>query len=381
MRVLNKDYKPFQRRSPDEYLKEINQMKKGKLKLYTGAAPGVGKTYKMLQDAHDLKKDGVDIVIGLIETHNRKETEEQIKDLEQIPLKEIKYKGKAFYEVDVEAIINRAAQIVIIDELAHTNMPGSKNKKRYMDVEEILEAGIDVYSAMNIQHLESVNDIVQQITKVFVRERVPDFILHEAEEIQLVDTTPEMLQKRLKEGKIYQKEKIEQSLNNFFTIMNLGALRELALREVADDVDEKIVLSSEEAGYVLGVKERILVCVQYASTGEKLIRRGARMASRLDAELYVLSVRTKKSPPNHTQDIQAWETLSKQFGGTLLIEQAVDKKPSDIIIEVAKRQNITQILLGQSARTRWEEISKGSIVNAIMRQTSGIDIHIVADNP
>ncbi len=376
---MDSEHKPFQRRSPDEYLKEINQMKKGKLKLYTGAAPGVGKTFKMLQDAHDLKKDGVDVVIGLIETHNRKETEEQIKDLEQIPLKRIKYKGKNFFEVDAEAIIKRAPDVVLIDELAHTNIKGSKNKKRYMDVEDILNAGINVYSAMNIQHLESMHDIVQQITKVFVRERVPDFILHEAEEIQLVDITPEMLQKRLKEGKIYHPEKVERSLNNFFTVTNLGALRELALREVADDVDEKIV-SSEANGNALRIKERILVCVQYADSGEKLIRRGARMASRLDADLYVLNVKTRNSLADQSQHTQNWETLSKQFEGTFLIEQAMDKKPADIIIEVAKSKHITQILLGQSARTRWEEITKGSIVNAIMRQTNGIDIHIVADS-
>lgn len=282
------DYKPtFQRRTPEEYLEYIRQQNRGKLKLYVGAAPGVGKSYKMLYDAREMKKDGMDIVIGLIETHGRKETEDAIADLEKIPLKEIEYKGKVFYELDVEGIIKRAPQVVVVDELAHSNIPSSKNKKRYMDVQELLEAGISVLSAFNIQHLESVHDIVAQITNVKVRERIPDFILQKANEIQLVDATPEVLRKRLIDGKIYKEEKIQQSLQNFFTLNNLGALRELSLREVADDMDEKI---SQTVIEPIGVKEKILVCVQYSSTAEKLIRRGWRMADRLNAELYVLNV-------------------------------------------------------------------------------------------
>ncbi|SPT81152.1 sensor histidine kinase KdpD [Bacillus cereus] len=250
------DYKPtFQRRTPEEYLEYIRQQNRGKLKLYVGAAPGVGKSYKMLFDAREMKKDGTDIVIGLIETHGRKETEEAIADLEKVPLKEIEYKGKVFYELDVEGIIKRAPQVVVVDELAHSNIPGSKNKKRYMDVQELLDAGISVLSAFNIQHLESVHDIVAQITNVKVRERIPDFILQKANEIQLVDATPEVLRKRLIDGKIYKEEKIEQSLQNFFTLNNLGALRELSLREVADDMDEKI---SQTVIEPIGVKEKFL---------------------------------------------------------------------------------------------------------------------------
>jgi two-component system sensor histidine kinase KdpD len=381
---MSGDYTPFQRRTPEEYLEEIRRMKRGKFKLYVGAAPGVGKTYKMLQDAHDLQKEGIDVVIGLIETHGRAETNEQLGNLEAVPLKEIEYKGKIFYEADVEAIIKRAPQVVLIDELAHTNVPGSKNKKRYMDVEELLEAGINVFSAMNIQHLESVHDIVQQITGVAVRERVPDSVLQQATEIQLIDVTPEALQKRLEEGKIYKKEKIEQSLNNFFTITNLGALRELALREVADDVDEKILLPHElENMGPIGIKERILVCVQYGSTAEKLIRRGARMASRLNADLYVLNVRMEGGDFNsasRNQTLKEWEDLVKQFGAIFIAEPSRGRKPADVIIDIANEYKVTQILLGQSARTRWEEMTKGSIVNAIMRKTKNIDIHIVADS-
>ncbi|ENQ3105144.1 KdpD-like non-kinase potassium sensor [Bacillus cereus] len=374
------DYKPtFQRRTPEEYLEYIRQLNRGKLKLYVGAAPGVGKSYKMLFDAREMRKEGIDVVIGLIETHGRKETEEAIAELEAVPLQEIHYKEKVFSELNVEAIIKRAPQVVIVDELAHTNIPGSKHKKRYQDVEELLDAGIDVLSAFNIQHLESVHDIVEQITGVKVRERVPDFILQKANEIQLVDATPEVLRKRLMDGKIYKEEKIGRSLNHFFTLNNLGALRELSLREVADDMDEKISQFTEEP---IGVKEKILVCVQYSSTAEKLIRRGWRMATRLNAELYVLNVEREtieSISEGKKQVIEEWKALTNQFDATFLLEEAKGSKPADIIIKVAKERQVTQILLGQSARTRWEEIRKGSIVNEIMRLTKNIDIHIVAD--
>ncbi|WP_170833698.1 MULTISPECIES: KdpD-like non-kinase potassium sensor [unclassified Bacillus (in: firmicutes)] len=381
MRVMYADdYKPtFQRRTPEEYLAYIREQNRGKLKLYVGAAPGVGKSYKMLFDAQEMKKEGIDIVIGLIETHGRKETEEAISDLEKIPLKEMSYKGRIFYELDVDKIIKRAPQVVVVDELAHSNIPGSKHKKRYMDVEELLEAGISVLSAFNIQHLESVHDIVEQITNVKVRERIPDFILQKANEIQLVDVTPEVLRKRLIDGKIYKEEKIQQSLQNFFTVNNLGALRELSLREVADDMDDKMSQSVTEP---IGVKEKILVCVQYSSTAEKLIRRGWRMADRLNAELYVFNVERENIESlsaSKKQTIDEWKSLTNQFHATFLLEEAKGRKPADVIIEVAKRLQVTQILLGQSARTRWEEIRKGSIVNEIMRETKHIDIHIVAD--
>jgi two-component system, OmpR family, sensor histidine kinase KdpD len=373
----------FRRKTPEELLDEIAESKRGKLKLYVGAAPGVGKTYKMLQDASDLLKEGKDVVIGLIETHKRVETEQQIKDLEIVPLKELVYRGKIFYEINVEAIIQRLPDIVVIDELAHTNITGSKNAKRYMDVEEILEAGINVFSAVNIQHFESVNDIVQQITGVAVRERVPDTFIQRAEEIQLIDVTPETLRKRLEDGKIYSKNKIEQSLRNFFTTTNLSALRELALREVANDVDEKIdQISGNMLNGPIGVHEKILVCVHYGPTAEKLIRRGWRMAYRLKADLFILNV-TEESPEYFSEEkrrkIKQWQDLAKQFNATFILERRNKRKPSDVIIEVAKQNFITQILLGQSARTRWEEIKKGSIVNTIMRKTSNIDIHIVAD--
>lgn len=372
----------YRTKTPEDLLKELDLERRGRLKLYVGAAPGVGKTYKMLQDAYDFKQEGIDVVIGLIETHKRKETEEKLKDLEIIPMKEVPYKERMFYELDVEGIISRFPHTVIVDELAHTNIPGSKNEKRYMDIEEILKAGINVMSAVNIQHLESVHDIIQALSGVVVRERVPDSFIQKASEIQLIDITPETLRKRLADGKIYAEDKIKQSLSNFFTLTNLSALRELALREIADDVDERIERTSGRIfDGPIGIHEKILVCVQFGPTAEKLIRRGFRMATRLKAELYILNVTDNIQCIDSAKrkKIEQWRKLAEQFQAVFILEEQNRKKPEDIIIEVAKRNFITQILLGQSARTRWEEVRKGSIVNAIMRKTSNIDIHIVAD--
>ncbi|MBH0172566.1 universal stress protein [Fictibacillus sp. 23RED33] len=377
-------YPQLKRKTPEEFLQEIYQDEKGKLKLFVGAAPGVGKSYRILLEAHDLKKQGVDIVIGLIETHGRKETAERIKDLEIIPKKTIEYKDKKLEELNIEKIIERRPDVVIIDELAHTNVPGSKNKKRYMDVEEILDAGINVVSAVNIQHIESVHDIVQHITGVAVRERIPDRILDIAHEVILIDVTPEMLRQRLIEGKIYAQEKIDQALNNFFTKNNLGALRELSLREIADDVDEKLLKSDivfTDSGPT-GVAEKILVCVQYGPSAEKLIRRGWRIANRLNAELYVLNVlidHRGNISQEQRKRIRGWKKLAVEFNAKFILERSRQRKIPQVITDVAKEHHITQIILGQSARTRWEEITKGSIVNSIMRNSKNIDIHIVSE--
>lgn len=380
---MEKDHPYHRRKTPEQLLAEIKQAERGKLKLFVGAAPGVGKSYKMLQDAYDLRKEGYDVVIGLIESHKRKETESMIKDLEIIPLKKLEYKGKTFKELDVEAILKRNPTFVVIDELAHSNIPGSKHIKRYMDVEEILDVGINVLSAVNIQHLESVNDIVHQITNVAVRERIPDTFVQKAHEIQLIDVTPETLRKRLEDGKIYAPEKIKQSLNNFFTNANLSALRELSLREVANDVDERIdQVNNKENEGPLGVYERILVCVHYGPTAEKLIRRGWRMANRLKADLYILNVKqsdTKQLSQEEREKDEFWKVLANQFNATFIQKDANGRKPAKVIVDIAKNYKVTQILLGQSARTRWEEIKKGSIVNMIMRETLNIDLHIVSD--
>ncbi|MBN3554736.1 universal stress protein [Fictibacillus nanhaiensis] len=375
----------YKRKTPEEILRELEQLKRGKLKVYIGSAPGVGKTYRLLQEAHELKAEGIDVLVGLVETHNRKETSDLIRDLEIVQKKEVQYKGRLLEEMDTQAIIERNPDVVIVDELAHTNAPTSPNEKRYMDVEEILQAGINVISAVNIQHLESLHDIVEQITGIKVRERIPDHVLHEmANEVILVDVTPEILRKRLSEGKIYDKSKIEQALTNFFTDSNLGALRELSLREVADDIDERIGKTRLQNGLQspTGVHEKIMVCVQYGGNAEKLIRRGWRIASRLKTDLLILHV-TNEASMNRSQEdrkkIQNWKKLATQFSATFIVEQTDKRTISETIRDIAVENGITQIILGQSARSRWEEITKGSIVNNIMRIATGIDIHIVAD--
>ncbi|TDQ40495.1 KdpD-like non-kinase potassium sensor [Aureibacillus halotolerans] len=366
---------PFRKKTPDELLEEVKRDQKGKLTIYIGSAPGVGKTFRMLQEAHERKQAGVDVVIGLIETHGRAETKALIEGLEIVPLQNMVYKGRTFQELDIDAIIERAPGVVLIDELAHTNIPGSRNNKRYQDVLDVLDKGIDVISAVNIQHLESLHDHIQQITGVAVRERVPDFILQSASEILLIDVTPEILQQRLKAGKIYHSSKIQQSLMHFFTLNNLSALREIALREVADDVDERLekshVLTGSEAPTT---SERILVCVQNNANAEMLIRRGWRIAKRLNAPLYVLHIIQNNSSAN-----PHWQELCEQFNAIFIKEKKLDRTVPAAISDVTKRYRITQLILGQSARSRWEEIFKGSIVNTMMRHMTGVDIHIVAD--
>ncbi|MBC1357066.1 KdpD-like non-kinase potassium sensor [Listeria booriae] len=372
----------FRRKTPEELLEEIERLKKGKLKIYIGSAPGVGKTYRMLTEAHELAKEGIDVVIGLVETHNREETAAMIGDLEIIPLKSIDYKSTTFHDLDVEAIIARNPDVVVIDELAHSNIPGSKHAKRFQDVLEILDHRINVLSAVNIQHLESLHDVIQTITGVKVRERIPDYLLDVASEVILIDITAETLQKRLREGKIYASNKINQSLENFFTQRNLSALRELALREVADDVDDKN--DKEEARrQAIAMNEKILVCVKNDDNAEKLIRRGWRISNRLRAELFILTAISgdyNELDPYTQKKYNTWKKLATEFGATFIMEKKNNRKIFHIITEIAKKHHITQIILGQSVKTRLEELTKGSIVGAIMRETDGIDIHIVADS-
>ncbi|MBF8151885.1 universal stress protein [Exiguobacterium sp. TBG-PICH-001] len=359
-------------------------MTRGKLKLYIGSAPGVGKTYKMLADARTLTLEGKDVVIGLIETHGRKETAEMVGQLEQVPLLEVVYKDKTFPEVNVDAIIARRPDIVLIDELAHTNAPGSVRKKRYQDVAALLEAGINVYSAVNIQHFESLLFKVKEVTGVEVRERIPDPFLGEADEILLVDVTPQTLRERLEQGKIYKKEKIEQSLNSFFSLQNLASLRELSLRQVADEVDDQVyqsrlLIEKDPAS----LQERILVCIQLNDNARKLIYRGFRMASRLKADLYVLTILPAAENQLNAKQKEVLAMVRESgslFGAEVLIRIQGERSIAQAITAAAKHHRITQIVLGQSARTRWQEVRRGSIINEIMRHVRGIDIQIVADD-
>lgn len=350
--------------------------RRGKNRLYIGMAAGVGKTYRMLEEAHELRKEGIDVVIGLIETHGREETIALVQGLEIVPKKQMNYNGTILEDMDVGAIIERQPQLVLIDELAHTNIPGLPNKKRYEDLEQVLEAGIDVFSALNIQHIESLNDLVAKITGVVVRERVPDRILHEADEIVVVDVTPATLIERLQEGKIYAPEKIDQSLRNFFQLRHLIALRELALREVADNVTiEADTKLSEKPDY--NIKEKVLVCVSTYPYSVKLLRRGSRIAHYLNASLYVLYVNHPERFLSREEALylEMCEELCRQLGGEFIRYESMDV--TEAIAQIAQQKRITQVVLGHTHKTRWQLFLKGSPVHRLMGYLKSVDLHIV----
>jgi two-component system sensor histidine kinase KdpD len=354
--------------------------KRGTLKIFLGALPGVGKTYKMLSEAHRRKSRGADLVIGLVETHGRPATADLMEGLEKLPLKKIEYRGKTFEELDTEAVIKRHPQWVLVDELAHTNIPGTKHEKRWQSVEEILDAGINVITTVNIQHLESLNDTIYEITGVRVHETVPDRVIDKAEEVELVDLTPEALINRLKRGDIYHKEKITQALTNFFKKGNIVALRELALRLTAEEVDEQL-LKYVEAYKMKRAKvahERVVVGITPRLSSARLIRRGYRLAKRMQGELTCIHVRLPGvvPTPQEQKDLKELTDLTENLGGEVVDIQA--EKPASGLIDYVNKHNTTIIVLGQSARSRFEEIIKGSIINRIMRETKNIDIVIVA---
>lgn len=351
--------------------------RRGKHKIFIGMAPGVGKTYRMLEEGHALKQEGIDVVVGLLETHGRKETAEKAEGLEIIPRKQYPRGELTLTDMDTDAILKRSPQLVLIDELAHTNVPGSAREKRYEDVEVVLTAGIDVYSTMNVQHLESLNDLVARITGVVVRERVPDRIMDEADEIVVVDVTPETLQERLLEGKIYAQPKIQQSLDNFFQRRNLIALRELALREVADNVEENAIASTPN-GQFCNIHERVLVCVSTYPNSVQLLRRGARLANYMNAPLYTLFVADPERflTKEESLHIHTCEKLCKEFEGTFL--RVTNSNIANAIAQVAEKYRITQIVIGESQRSRWQMLLKGSLTQKLVRLLKNIDLHIIA---
>ncbi|MBD2360478.1 sensor histidine kinase KdpD [Anabaena minutissima FACHB-250] len=351
--------------------------RKGKHKIFIGMAPGVGKTYRMLEEAQALKQEGIDVAIALLETHGRKETADKAEGLEIIPRQQIVRGDLTLTEMNTDAVLKRSPQLALIDELAHTNVPGSLRAKRYEDVEVILAAGIDVYSTMNVQHLESLNDVVARITGVVVRERVPDRILEAADEIVVVDVTPETLQERLLEGKIYEPAKIQQSLNNFFQRRNLIALRELALREVADNVEEDAIATTPN-GQFCNIHERVLVCVSTYPNSVQLLRRGARLAGYMNAPLYVLFVADPDRflTKEESLHIDTCEKLCREFAGTFI--RVTNSNVANAIAEVAEKYHITQIVIGESQRSRWQILLKGSLTQKLVRLLKNIDLHIIA---
>ncbi|MBD2676108.1 MULTISPECIES: universal stress protein [Nostoc] len=351
--------------------------RRGKHKIFIGMAPGVGKTYRMLEEGHALKQEGIDVIVGLLETHGRKDTAEKAQGLEILPRKQYPRGELTLTDMDTDAILKRSPQLVLIDELAHTNVPGSPREKRYEDVEVVLAAGIDVYSTMNVQHLESLNDLVARITGVVVRERVPDRILDEADEVVVVDVTPETLQERLLEGKIYAPQKIQQSLDNFFQRRNLIALRELALREVADNVEENAIATTPN-GQFCNIHERVLVCISTYPNSVQLLRRGGRIANYMNAPLYTLFVADPERflTKEESLHIHTCEKLCKEFEGTFI--RVTSNNVANAIAETAEKYRITQIVIGESQRSRWQILLKGSLTQKLVRLLKNIDIHIIA---
>lgn len=353
--------------------------RRGKHRIYIGMSPGVGKTYRMLQEAKGLLEEGIDIVIGLLETHGREETAEVAAGLELIPRKQIKRGNNTLTEMDTEAILTRQPQLVLIDELAHTNVPGSQREKRYQDVEVVLAAGIDVFSTVNIQHLESLNDLVAKITGVVVRERIPDRLLDEADEVIVVDVTPETIQERLQEGKIYTPDKIERSLQNFFQKQNLVALRELALREIADNLEE-IAESTTAKDKYCSIHERVLVCISTHPSSYYLLRRGGRFANQMRSRLYVLYVSNPDRFLSKEESLylETCEKLCEQFGGEFI--RVNSNNITDAIAETAKKYFITQVVLGQTQRSRWQLFLRSSPVQELLKVLHDVDLHIISTN-
>ncbi|MEQ1870513.1 MAG: universal stress protein [Vicinamibacterales bacterium] len=370
-----------QQRTPEALLDRLKQRDRARLRVYIGAAPGVGKTYAMLQEAHALKARGLDVVAGLVETYGRTDTEAQVKDLEAIPRRQVDYRGTLLEDMDVDAIIARHPQVCIVDELAHTNIPGSRNPKRYLDVLEILSAGIHVLTAVNIQHLETLNDAVARVTGVRVRETIPDTFLDRADEVINVDVTVEELRSRLRQGKVYKPEKVEQALSNFFRKGNLSTLRELALRAVADEVGEKAASYRTREGLEPAlIPERVMVCMSSNALAPRVLRTGARIAGRLGSRWYAVYVETPKETPgrmnpNDADALQQNIRLAESLGATVVRVRA--NRPADGLVAFAQREGVTHVIFGQSARSKWEMLLRGSTLDKFLENVPDAAVQVV----
>jgi two-component system sensor histidine kinase KdpD len=369
------------RPSGDQLLERLKSETRARLRVYIGAAPGVGKTYRMLKDAAALRTGGADIVIGLVETYGRADTDAQLSGLEVIPRRRIPYKGVELEEMDVDAILARKPQLAVVDELAHTNIPGSRHEKRYQDVLQMLDAGVSVMTAVNIQHLETLNDLVSRVTGVRVRETVPDTFLDRADEVINVDVTVEELRTRLRQGKIYKPEKVEQALTNFFREGNLSTLRELALRAVADEVGEKAASYRQREGLEPGlIPERVMVCMSSSVSAPRVIRTGARIAGRLGARWYAVFVETPSELPERIraadrEQLQRNLALAESLGATIVKVKA--DRPADGLVAFAQREGITHVIFGQSSRTRLEILMKGSTLNRFLEEVKDAAVQVV----
>jgi two-component system sensor histidine kinase KdpD len=376
---------PEQRPSPEALLETARRedSRAGRLKIFVGAAPGVGKTYEMLQSAHARLRAGADVVVGVVETHGRAETEALLKGLEVLPRRRLTYKEQTLEEMDLDALIARRPQIALVDELAHTNAPGSRHPKRYLDVEELLSHGIDVYTAVNIQHIESLNDVVAQITHVRVRETVPDKVFDGADAIELIDLTPDDLIQRLKEGKVYVPKQAERALEHYFSPGNLTALRELALRRTAERVDEQL-LTHMQANAIAGpwaASERILVCLSEDPRAAGLVRYTKRLADRLHAPWTAISIETRRSlqfTDEQRDRLADTMRLAEALGAEALSIPGVGRRIADDVIHFAHANNVTQIIIGKSSRSWWFELTRGSVVHDLVRRAGNISVHVIA---
>jgi len=358
------------------------QAEPAKLRIYLGAAPGVGKTWDMLSDAYRMKHQlGVDVVIGLVESHGRAETEARIRDLEIVPQKVIPYRGVNLKEMDLEAILARHPNTVVVDELAHTNVPGSKNHKRYEDVLELLDAGINVMTAVNIQHLETLNDAVNRSANTVIRETVPDNFFKRADEVVNVDVTVDELRSRLRQGKIYAPEKVEQSLANFFRKGNLNMLRELALRTTAEQVSSRASEYRRTQGLEQApIPEKVMVCLSTRPGTERLLRVGARIAGRLNSNWYAVYVAKPNDDKGHGDPeayhrLEDYERMARDLGAQVV--NLTDRNVSDALINFAQQENISHVVFGQSARSRFDILFRGSVLNRFLSEVRDVTVQVV----
>jgi two-component system sensor histidine kinase KdpD len=369
---------------PEDFLELVERGKRGRLKVYIGFAAGVGKTYRMLEEAHALKKRGVDVVLGFIETHGRAETAALIDGLEYVPRRRIEYRGLAVEEMDLDAVIARQPQVALVDEVAHTNTPEARNRKRYLDVLDILATGINVICAFNVQHLESLKDIVERATGVVIRETVPDSFLKRADQVVNLDLAAEDLLERLRAGKIYDKEKVDWALAHFFKEGNLATLRELALREVAESLDRTspTLGAPGEVARVDAASGRLMVCISsFSPRAATLLRRGSRMAGRLNTDWYVAYVETPAEAP-HLIDAEAQRHLlaniekARELGAVVVRLQGAD--PVAALLSYARSHGVGHIMIGRTHRSWWQRVLGRSFVGRIVKEARDFDLHIVA---
>ncbi|MBV8912116.1 MAG: sensor histidine kinase KdpD, partial [Acetobacteraceae bacterium] len=372
------------RPDPDALLRQSVSNGKGRLKIFLGAAPGVGKTYEMLLTAQARKREGIDVVVGVVETHGRKETEALLQGLEQIPRRHVEYRGRTVDEMDLDAILARRPRLVLVDELAHTNAPGSRHPKRYQDVQELLASGIDVYTTLNIQHVESLNDVVAKITRIRVRETVPDSLIDSADDIEVMDLTPEDLIQRLKDGKVYVAHQAERAIRHYFSPGNLTALRELALRRTAQRVDAQMVdyMRARAIRGPWAAGDRVLVCIDGDKSSVALVRHARRIADRLRAPWTALQVEVASAwHSGEAAKARAAEALRL---AQLLGAEAVTIPGQDVastVLEYAYANNVTELVLGKPRRSRWTEFLRGSVTQQIIRNADGLSVHVLAAGP